>query len=152
MFVSKLAGVLNGFMYGRALRSGLQLLSVMFTEANLRCNKITSKAKGKESGLKGKGKDGEFILAVLHSTELWKNLFYLLGRAATHESLQEEELGDTIMSLVIRIMGNAVVTCNLAWKEESERLLVTLVSAGMFEGLDQALPLCATFNDVPSTS
>lgn len=99
---------------------------------------------------KREGKDSEFVLAVLRSNVLWKSLFFLLGRAATHASLQEEEMDDTIMSLIIRITGDVVMMCHVMLKDESERLLITLTSAGMFAAFDQALPICGTYNDVPS--
>lgn len=144
-------------MHLRSLHAGLQLLLAMFTEANLRANRLESeldskknKSSSSQGVLKKLGKDGEFVQAVLHSTELWKSLFIILERAAREKSLQEEQLGETLMSLVIRMMGNAVVTCNIAWKDELERLLVTLTTAGMFDALDQALPICASFKDVPS--
>lgn len=157
MFLSKLAGFLNRFMDIKALRSGLRLLHALFAAAYVQCKNSPSSEsnsksiqKGKEKeGLKGKGKDGEFILALLHSNEIWKSLFFLLGRTAMHLSLQEEELGDTIMSLVFKVVGNVVMSCNTLWKEESERLLITLTSAGMFDALDQTLPLCITLNQVP---
>lgn len=156
IFLSKMAGPLNGFMSGRALRTGLRLLISMLTDASIRC-KSTQKS-GSETGqkenqlFKREGKDGEFVFALLRSNALWKSLFFLLGRTATHPSLQEEEMGDTIMSLILRITGDVVVMCNTMLKDESERLLIMLTSAGMFAAFDQALPICGTYNDVPSKS
>lgn len=154
MFLSKLAGPLNGFMSGRALRTGLHLLISMLADASIRCKSTQKSGSGSDEKekkvFKREGKDSEFVLAVLRSNVLWKSLFFLLGRAATHASLQEEEMDDTIMSLIIRITGDVVMMCHVMLKDESERLLITLTSAGMFAAFDQALPICGTYNDVPS--